>query len=89
MWERLSSDTNTNGGSSETDKNALAVIPCVLPFSSAVTTVTPVANRPNVFRSSRKLKPGFVTVGLRTESETFALQSQFLYRTSWARAAPE
>jgi hypothetical protein len=40
------SETSTRGGRSETDRNALAVIPWIVSRSIVVTTVTPVAKRP-------------------------------------------
>src|SRR5439155_15423665 len=53
LWYRTASRptrTSSSGGSSETDANELAVIPCgALP--PTVTTVTPVANVPNARRS--------------------------------------
>src|SRR5215469_456059 len=53
MFDRLSSDTRMSGGSSETDTNALAVIPCVRPSCGAVSTVTPLAKRPRALRNWR------------------------------------
>ena len=43
---------STSGGSSETDMNAFAVMPCTCSPFSAVMTVTPVANMPSVRRSA-------------------------------------
>src|SRR5580658_7936707 len=51
MFERLSSETRINGGSSDTDSNALAVMPCVCSSYWAVRTVTPLAKRPNALRN--------------------------------------
>jgi hypothetical protein len=48
----LSTDTMTSGGCSDTDMNALAVIPCTCSPTRVVTIVTPVANRPRMRRSS-------------------------------------
>ena len=56
MYARLSSDTSTSGGSSDTDTNALAVMPCVWPSYWAVITVTPLANRPSALRNWRESK---------------------------------
>ena len=46
-------ETSTSGGLSETDRNALAVIPWIVSRSIVVTTVTPVAKRPITCRSER------------------------------------
>ena len=43
---------STSGGSSETDMNALAVMPCTWSPWRVVITVTPVANMPSVRRSA-------------------------------------
>ena len=43
--------TSTNGGFNDTDANALTVTPRSLPSCTVVTTVTPLANRPRIFRS--------------------------------------
>src|SRR3989338_3112787 len=54
LWNSACKPTQTkrSGGSSETDESALAVIPAGRPLgSSAVTTVTPVANRPSSCRN--------------------------------------
>src|SRR5580704_9929963 len=53
ILDRLSSETRMSGGSSETETNALAVIPCVRSSNSAVRTVTPLAKRPNALRNCR------------------------------------
>src|ERR1700722_6791303 len=44
--------TETTGGSSETDVNELAAMPSGLPSASPATAVTPVGNAPNTRRSS-------------------------------------
>jgi len=44
---------STMGGSTDSDMNALAVMPAVLPSCSKVTTVTPVANLPMTRRKAR------------------------------------
>ena len=46
-------DTSTSGGRSDTDRNALAVMPWIVSRWVVVTTVTPVAKRPMTLRSSR------------------------------------
>src|SRR3954471_23903715 len=49
---------STKGGSSDTEVNELAVIPCNLPSRSRVVMiVTPVAKEPSALRNSRVLKP--------------------------------
>src|SRR5580693_6295461 len=53
ILERLSSETRISGGSSETETNAFAVMPCVCSWYSAVRTVTPEAKCPNAFRNCR------------------------------------
>ena len=47
-------ETRTSGGSSETDMNALAVMPCTPSPSGVVTTVTQVANFPIVCLKSER-----------------------------------
>ncbi len=48
----LSTDTRTNGGSSDTEATELAVMPTGRPPASrVVTTVTPVAKRPSNWRN--------------------------------------
>jgi hypothetical protein len=48
--------TRTSGGSSDTEQNALTVIPCKRPSESlVVTTVTPLAKRPSAARNSSVL----------------------------------
>ena len=47
------SETSTSGGRSETERNALAVMPWIVSRWVVVTTVTPVAKRPMTLRSSR------------------------------------
>ena len=47
------SETSTSGGRSDTDRNALAVMPWIVSRWVVVTTVTPVAKRPMTLRSSR------------------------------------
>jgi hypothetical protein len=42
--------TRSNIGSRDSDVTALAVIPCTVSPTCVLTTVTPVANRPIVFR---------------------------------------
>ena len=44
--------TETTGGSSETDVNELAAMPSGLPSASPATAVTPVGNAPKTRRSS-------------------------------------
>ena len=44
IFVRRSTEISTSGGSSETDMNAFAVMPCTCSPFSAVITVTPVAN---------------------------------------------
>ena len=46
------SETRTSSGSSETDVNELSVMPAGSPSTSAVTTVTPVANSPTHSRNA-------------------------------------
>ena len=46
MRVRRSTEMSTSGGSSETDMNAFAVMPCTWSRSRVVITVTPVANMP-------------------------------------------
>src|SRR5579863_5190434 len=49
---------STRGGSSDTELNEFAVMPCSLPpRSRVVMIVTPVAKEPSALRSSRELKP--------------------------------
>ncbi len=50
---RRSTHTSSSSGSSETEVTELAVIPWVSPPAAALTTVTPVANRPTVLRYVR------------------------------------
>src|SRR5690242_13814368 len=56
MWsepsEPLITHTRISGGSSDTDENALAVMPYACSSPRVVTTVTPVANAPTVARKS-------------------------------------
>src|SRR6185436_20302205 len=54
---RLSIEMRTSGGCSETDMNALAVIPCTCSPTRAVSTVTPVANIPSVRRKASAGSP--------------------------------
>ena len=49
--DSLARHTITNGGFNDTDANALTVTPRNLPSCTVVTTVTPLANRPRIFRS--------------------------------------
>ena len=44
VWERFSRETRISGGSSDTDANEVAVIPCTSPFDATVTIVMPLAN---------------------------------------------
>src|SRR3954453_3589092 len=46
-------EISTSGGVSDTDRNALAVMPWIESPSAVVTTVTPVAKRPMTWRSWR------------------------------------
>src|SRR5580700_7475008 len=61
MFERLSKETRIRGGSSDTETNALAVMPCVCSSYSAVRTVTPLAKRPNALRNCLVSIGGFGT----------------------------
>ena len=63
MYARLSSDTSTSGGSSDTDTNAFAVMPCVCPACSVVIIVTPLAKRPSAFRNRRESKGAELPIG--------------------------
>ena len=51
---RLSTEMSTSGGSSDTDMNAFAVMPCTWSPERVVITVTPVANIPSVRRSAMR-----------------------------------
>ena len=53
----LITQTSTSGGSSETDENAVAVMPKSCASPRVVITVTPVAKAPSVFRNSLAEKP--------------------------------
>ncbi len=53
IFARPSTEISTSGGRSETDMNALAVIPCTWSADVVVMTVTPVANIPSVRRNAR------------------------------------
>ena len=50
--EPLITHTRISGGSSDTEENALAVMPYACSSPRVVTTVTPVANAPTVARKS-------------------------------------
>src|SRR5579862_5431826 len=56
MLERLSSETSTSGGESETETKALAVMPWVRPSWNALITVTPLAKHPRARRKRRGSK---------------------------------
>src|SRR5689334_24958201 len=63
--EPLITHTRISGGSSDTDENALAVMPYPCSSPRVVTTVTPVANAPTVARNSWLLNVCSVTLSAR------------------------
>ena len=81
MYERLSRDTKTKGGSMETETNAFAVIPWVRSACRAVTTVTPLANRPKAARNltgSTERGAWIGSVSLVRASLLYGLRTAFL-----------
>ncbi|GAA1650755.1 hypothetical protein GCM10009790_34800 [Georgenia ruanii] len=53
MRVRRSTETRTSGGSSDTERNELAVMPRTSPWGEvAVMTITPLAKRPSAVRNS-------------------------------------
>ena len=70
IFARLSTEIRTSGGCSDTDMNALAVIPWTWSPACVVMIVTPVANMPSVRRNA--------TAGSSPSSP--AISSEFLGR---------
>jgi hypothetical protein len=58
VMESRPAQNETSGGWSETAANELTMSPVGVPSASAVTKVTPVANRPKAARRLRSSRPG-------------------------------